>query len=85
MIILRSTNTNLGQQTLHELGVPLDAVDQIGETAAMIASADGNIEMVKLLHDMNADLTLCGQFGTIMHCATRGGHTKILEVTFYVC
>ena len=85
MIILRFTNTNLGQQTLHELGVPLDAMDKDGSTVAITACGKGNIEMVKLLHDMNADLTLCGQFGTIMHCATRGGHTKILEVTFYVC
>ena len=73
MSILRSTNTNLGQQTLHELGVPVDDVDKDGNTAAMIASAKGNIEIVKLLHDMKADLTLCGQ----------SGHTKILEVTFY--
>ena len=36
-------NTNLGQQTLHELGVGVDAVDDDDATAGMIASADGVI------------------------------------------
>ena len=86
MPILRSTNTNLGQQTLHELGVPLDAVDRFGQTSAMIASDKGDIEMVKLLHDMKADLPLCDQLGcTAMHLAIRGGHTKLVEVRFYAC
>ena len=86
MPILRSTNTNLGPQTLHELGVPVDVMDQFGQTAAMIASVKGNIEMVKLLHDMKADLTLRTRLGfTAMHRAIWGGHTKLLEVRFYAC
>ena len=86
MSILRFTNTNLGQQTLHELGVPLDAMDKDGSTVAITACGKGNIEMVKLLHHMKANLPLCDQLGcTAMHLAIRGGHTKLVEVRFYAC
>ena len=85
MPILFLPTTNLGKQTLHKLGVDLDAVDAFGETAATIASSQGNIEILKLLGKMKADFTLRSPRGTAMHCAMRSGHTKILEVTFYVC
>ena len=78
-------DTNLGKQILYEEGVPVDAVDAFGETATMIASCIGNIEVVKLLGKMKADLTLRSQRGTAMHCALRSGHTKLLEVRFCAC
>ena len=63
----------------------LNGVDAFGETAAMLASSVGNIEIVQLLGKMKADFTLRSQRGTAMHCALRSGHTKMLEVTFYEC
>ena len=58
----------------------MDAVDKDGRTALMRASWNGHVESVKLLHAMKADVTICGDFGTAMHDAARGGHTEMLKV-----
>ena len=64
-----------------ELGaVNLDALDKDGETALILASANGNIEMVTLLHEANADLNACGRYGTALHCAVDYDHTEMLKV-----
>ena len=79
--ILRSCNINVVQQALHELGAEnVDAVDKNDCTALMIASERGDIESVKYLHEIKADLKVCGASGTAMHCAALGGHTEILKV-----
>ena len=79
--ILRSCNINVVQQALHELGAEnVDAVDKNDRTALMIASEKGDIASVKYLHEIKADLNVCGAFGTAMHCAAYGGHTEILKV-----
>ena len=79
--ILRSCNINVVQQALHELGAEnVDAVDKNDCTALMIASQNGHIESVKYLHEIKADLKVCGAFGTAMHRAALGGHTEMLKV-----
>ena len=81
MAILSLTNSNVAQQTLHGLGADLDAVDKDGRTALMYASGKGDVESVKLLNAMKADVNICGEFGTAMHSAVYGGHTEMLQVT----
>ena len=81
MAILALSDVNVVQQTLHGLGADcLDAVDKEGKTALMAASSKGHVESVKLLHAMKADVTICGENGTAMHYAVRGGHTEMLKV-----
>ena len=58
----------------------LDAMDEDGETAVILASVKHNIEMVKLLHEAKADLNACGRYGTALHCAVDHDHTEILKV-----
>ena len=82
MAILPLTDANVVQQTLHELGADcLDAVDKHDTTALMVASREGHVESVKLLHAMKADVNICGELGTAMHWAVVGGHTEMLKVT----
>ena len=81
MAILTLTNANVAQQTLHGLGADLDVLHIFGETALMCASGMGNVESVKLLHAMKADVNICGRFGTAMHSAAYGGHTEMFQVT----
>ena len=60
----------------------VDAVDEDGYTALMLASEKGRLDSVKYLHEIKADLHICsGKFGTAMHRAAFGGHTEILKVT----
>ena len=81
MAILALIDANVVQQTLHGLGANcLDAVDTSGRTALMHASLGGHVESVKLLHTMKADVNICGEYGTAMHWAARGGHTEMLQV-----
>ena len=72
---------NGGRQDLIEMGTDLDAVDEDGTTALMVASAKGNVEMVKLLHEAKADLNVDDRYGTALHRAVINGHTEVLEVT----
>ena len=71
------------QQTLHDLGAGnVDAVDENGSTALMVASEKGHLDSVKCLHEIKADISFCsGKVGTAMHRAALGGHTEILKVT----
>ena len=73
---------NGGRQDLIEMGTDLDAVDEDGDTALMVASAKGNVEMVKLLHEAKTDLSVCGRYGTALHHAVINDHTEVLKVTF---
>ena len=59
----------------------MDAMDEDGDTALAVASGDGNIGMVKLLHEAKADLNVCGRYGTALHRAVKNGHTEVLKVT----
>ena len=52
--------------------MPLDAVDQFGQTAATLGICTGHIESVKLLGNMKADLTLCGLWGTALRFSVKG-------------
>ena len=59
----------------------VDAVDEDGETALMLASLGGHLDSVQYLYERKADVNVCGKFGTAMHRAASGGHTEILKVT----
>ena len=52
-----------------------------GATALMVASEKGDVESVKLLHAMKADVNICGESGTAMHFAALGGQAETLKVT----
>ena len=66
---------------MHDLGAAnVDAVDGVGFTALMAASLRGHLDSVKYLHEIKADVNICGKFGTAMHAAAFGGHTEILKV-----
>lgn len=71
------------QQLLHELGAKnVNAVDKDGETAMMVASHMGDMDSVKTLHEIKADLNVCTKAGTAMHRAALAGQAKILKVIF---
>ena len=59
----------------------VNAVDEDGVTALMLASRCGKTDSVKYLYEIKADLNFCGASGTAMHGAASGGHTEILKVT----
>ena len=59
----------------------VDAVDENGVTALMLASLLGTIDSVQYLYEIKADVNICGASGTAMHRAASGGHTDILKVT----
>ena len=61
--------------------VNVDAVDQDGDTALILASRSGNTDSVQYLCEIKADVNICGASGTVMHHAALDGHTKILKVT----
>ena len=61
-----------------QLGAKLDSQD--AEILSTVASSEGDIEMVKLLHEAKADLNKCGHDGTALHRAVLDGHTKMLKV-----
>ena len=74
-------NPYVVQQILHELGATdLDAVDEDGQTVLIAASQNGDIDSVKVLHEIKADLNLCGEGGTAMHHAAFGDQTEVLKV-----
>ena len=69
------------QQELIGLGAGnLDALDNDGETALILASRERNMEMVKFLHEAKADLNAYGRYGTALHRAVQNGHTEMLKV-----
>ena len=62
--------------------VNVDAVDEDGDTALMLASYMGRLDSVQYLYAIKADLSICSPYeGTAMHHAARRGHTQILKVT----
>ena len=72
---------NACRQELIEAGTNLDAVDWEGNTVLVIASFEGNIGMVKLLHEAKADLNVCSRYGTALHLAMMFDFTEVLKVT----
>ena len=64
-----------------EAGTDLDVVNNNGDTALILASVKGDIEMVKLLHEAKVDLNVCGWLGTVLHRAVGNEHTEVLKVT----
>ena len=66
---------------MHQLGAEnLDAVCEDGETAVMAASYNGDIESVKVLHAIKADLNVRTQAGTAIHRAVDCGNPEMLKV-----
>ena len=63
----------------------VDAVNQFGGTALMLASENGSLDSVQYLYEIKADVNICGASGTAMHRAAFGGHTEILKVTLRQC
>ena len=62
--------------------VNVDAVDEDGNTALLLAGLNGHLGSAKYLYEIKADLSICsGKFGTAMHRAAVSGHTEILKVT----
>ena len=78
---MRECIGNACRQELIEAGTDLDVVNENSDTALILASAKGNIGMVKLLHEAKADLNVCGRNGTALHRAVKNGHTEVLKVT----
>lgn len=66
-------------------GVNLNAVNQDDNTALMVASSDGKIEMAQMLHEAKADFNVCGCDSTALHSAAINGHTEMLKVTPIAC
>ena len=67
---------------MYELGADnLDAMDEDGQTVLLGASQKGDIESIKMLHEIKADLNLCGEGGTAMHHAAFANQTETLKVT----
>ena len=67
---------------MHDLGAAnVDAVDENGYTALMLAIENDHVDSVQYLYEIKADVSICGKFGTTMHRAAWGGHTEILKVT----
>ncbi|XP_046553082.1 ankyrin repeat domain-containing protein 50-like [Haliotis rubra] len=53
---------------------------QCGRTAVMLAAANGHKDMVELLVDKEADVSLLDEAGdNILHCACRGGDVKVVK------
>ena len=53
---------------LHDMGcADVDAVDENGVTALMLASKNGHLDSVQYLYEIKADVNICGKFGTAMH------------------
>ena len=71
---------NGGRQELIKADAKLDGVNEDGDTALMWASAKGNVEMVKLLHEAKADLNVCCRYGTALHRAVILDHMEVLKV-----
>ena len=67
---------------LHDKGFAnVDAVNEDGVTALMLASKRDSLDSVQYLHEIKADVNICGASGTAMHRAARNGHTEVLRVT----
>ena len=67
---------------LHDMGAAnVDAVDENGDTALMVACMEGHVDSMKYLCVIKADLSVRGKFGTALNRAASGGHTEILKVT----
>ena len=76
-----STNANVVQQFLHELGAKnVNAVNPDGDTALMVASYMGDIECVDVLHELKANLNVCTKAGTAIYRAALAGKTRMLKV-----
>ena len=75
------TNMIIVHQTLHELGATnVDSVDQDNDTPCMLACYNGDVESLKVLHAIKADLDFCGSFGTALHRAVDAGHCEMIKV-----
>ena len=75
------TNMIIVHQVLHELGATnVDAVDSDCDTACMAASYKGDAGSLKVLHEIRADLDVCGSFGTALHRAVDAGHCEMIKV-----
>ena len=60
----------------------MDAVNENGLTALMVASEKGHLDSVKYLLEIKAGVNICSsKFGTAMHRAAWDGHLEILKVT----
>ena len=70
-------------KVLHKLGANLDAVDEKGRTALIIATLKGDVELVKVLHDAKADLNVRAKSGmTALFAVARASRrqTDMLKV-----
>ena len=66
---------------VHKLGAHLDAVDENGRTALIIASCKGYIDVLQVLHEAKADLNVRDKKGrTAVFAAVKNGHTDMLKV-----
>ena len=74
-------NIDLTQQYLYEADPKkVNAVDAQGETPVMVARQVGDMESVRILHNMKADLNVCTQAGTAMHRAALSGQAEMIKV-----
>ena len=59
----------------------MDAVDENGRTALIIASCKGYIDVLQVLHEAKADLNVRDKKGrTAVFAAAKNGHTDMLKV-----
>jgi ankyrin repeat protein len=75
----------IGQDALVEVyldaGMAVDAPDRDGNTALILAAAQGHLSVVRLLLQRRADVDLRNRFGcTALEAATRTGHEQVAEL-----
>ena len=59
----------------------VNIVDEYGRNALMLACENGNIEVVKLLLEANADIDIVDEYGnSALMYAKRYKHTEIIEL-----
>ena len=68
---------------LHQSRADLDALDTHGQTALMVASAKGYVDVVKILHETKAGLDVRDKKGrTAIFAAAKHARTDVLKVRY---
>jgi ankyrin repeat protein len=68
-------------QRLLNQGIDVDSTDKDGDTALILASEEGHLDIVNLLLEMNAKLDIQATEGgnTALICASAEGHLEIVK------
>jgi ankyrin repeat protein len=95
---LINERTSLGETALHllvlgdsrdavhsilNLGAEISAVCYFGETALSLAASHGRVEIVRMLLDANATVSVEGQNEPTLHKAVRSGNLEIVKLLLH--